>query len=70
MKDWGNVKTYPLVLKIYPIEWTAKSVETRIVDRKKGLRNIEILERGHKKVYAARKQFYGEISDELEDIHA
>jgi hypothetical protein len=28
----------------------AKSVETRIVDRKKGLRNIEILERGHKKV--------------------
>ena len=37
-------------IKIYPIEWTAKSVETRIVDRKKGLRNIEILERGHKKV--------------------
>jgi len=29
-----------------------------------------ILERGHKKVYAAWKQFYGEITDELEDIHA
>jgi len=46
----GIVERYGVHIKIYPIEWTAKSVETRIVDRKKGLRNIEILERGHKKV--------------------